>query len=179
MGKYFQWGRPEKASISRALDEAVEDHYVDCPPAPYPVRTAACIADYLLLAILISNLHRLLAAAAVFIGGITAGDQHPPAWFISLLIATDFTVAYVYFIWTTYEFGGSPAKLILNLRVVDVRTGQRLEIGPLFLREWVAKPLGFAAGLIGFLFPLFRTDGRAFHDLVAGSTVKKIDEASR
>ncbi|MCB0417099.1 MAG: RDD family protein [Bdellovibrionaceae bacterium] len=173
MGKYvpFQKGRPR--SLQDALDEAEEDHFVDCPEAPYLLRAAAAILDTIFLTIGLTSFNRVATALFVYFG---TSDGTVPVLFSSFVIASDVTLVYVYCLWTVHRFGGSPAKLLFNLRVVDTETGKRLELYQIFLRETVGKALSLALLGFGFFLPLIRHDQRALHDLICSSSVKKIDE---
>lgn len=71
--------------------------------------------------------------------------------------------------------GGSPGKLLLDLRIVDARGAGRPGLGRLTLRfvgYFVsALPLG-----LGFIWALFNHDRRTFHDLLSGTRVVVVDE---
>ncbi|MCB0404536.1 MAG: RDD family protein [Bdellovibrionales bacterium] len=173
MGKYIPFQKGPPRSVQDALDEAEEDHFVDCPEAPYLLRAAAAILDGIFLTIGLTSFNRLTMALFVYFGN---SDGSVPVLFSSFVIASDVTLVYVYSLWTVHRFGGSPAKLVFNLRVVDKETGKRLELYRIFLRETLGKALSLAILGLGFLMPLIRHDQRALHDLICSSSVKKIDE---
>lgn len=83
-------------------------------------------------------------------------------------------IAYVYAVWTVATFGGSPAKLLLGLRVLDATSGQKLSIPRVILREIIGKALGLALLGGGLLMPLMRQDHRSLHDLLSQSVVKRV-----
>ena len=72
------------------------------------------------------------------------------------------------FLWVIYR--GTPGKLILGLRVVDMRTGDKMD-----LLQAVGRMLGYFASAIpfglGFLWVAFDSRKQGFHDKLAGSIV--------
>ena len=78
----------------------------------------------------------------------------------------------LYLILSVTNWGGTPAKLLLKLRVVDAHSGQNLSFFRTVLREIVGKVVGFF--VLGFIWPLFRKDKRAFHDVISNSAVKQV-----
>lgn len=176
MGKYIPFQRGPQRSLKEALEEAEEDHFVDCPEAPYLLRAAACILDAIFLVLAITSFNRLAMAFFVY---FSQEAREAPVLFSSFVIASDVTLIYIYSLWTVHRFGGSPAKLLFNLRVVEVSTGKKLEFYSIFVREVFGKPLSLVLLGLGFLMPLIRDDRRTLHDLICSSTVKKIDEEVR
>jgi uncharacterized RDD family membrane protein YckC len=80
-----------------------------------------------------------------------------------------------YFTITQWYFGRSPGKMLFRLTIS--RHGRELTFAQSLVRS-----LGyFLSGQItlgaGFLLPLFRRDGRALHDLLAGTVVKRLPDA--
>jgi len=73
------------------------------------------------------------------------------------------------------RWGCTPGKLLLELRVVDARTGERpgwVQSGIRYIGYLVsALPLG-----LGFLWAAFDRNGAALHDKLAGTRVVRIDE---
>lgn len=179
MGRYVRGRRGTRPSVADALQQAEEDHFRDCPDAGFLIRAAACLLDLIFLFLALSTVNRLgIAAAALGYAGMESApaDGRLPALYSAFLVAVDATLAYFYTVWTVLRFGASPAKLLLNLQVIDSRTGGRLGIHQALLREWVGKLLSLAAIGAGFFLPLFRKDKRTLHDLLSHSAVKNIDE---
>lgn len=177
MGRYVRARRGTKTSVADALQQAEEDHFRDCPDAGFLIRAAACLLDLIFLFLILSTINRLaIALAALTLPDSATSDGNLPTLFSAALLATDATLAYFYSIWTVLRFGGSPAKLLLNLQVIDAPTGGRLGVHRAILREWVGKLLSLGALGAGFLLPLVRKDHRALHDLLSQSAVKNIDE---
>jgi uncharacterized RDD family membrane protein YckC len=68
--------------------------------------------------------------------------------------------------------GGTPGKLALGLRIQDINSKTNPKWLNALLRETIGKIIS-SIMLLGFLFPLFRKDKRALHDLVAQTQVIK------
>ncbi|MBI4406226.1 MAG: RDD family protein [Deltaproteobacteria bacterium] len=164
MGTYLPAKRRPKRSVSDALREAEEDHFLDCPQAPFLQRAAAFFLDCIFLFLIWSATRRLSIAMESVI-------SH---WLQPLRYALTCVFFWHYGIWTLPRFGGSPGKLLLGLRVVNVLSGQRLGLREALLRELIGKVLSFCTLGFGFFLPLLRQDMRALHDLISASTVKKI-----
>ena len=74
--------------------------------------------------------------------------------------------------------GRTLGKSVVNLRVIDIRTGEAPGLAGCFLRGvWKGifccfpNPLVSLVGLVGFHLPLFRKDGRSLHDLATFTQV--------
>jgi len=78
--------------------------------------------------------------------------------------------AFIYLIDGWARRGGSPGMRVLGLRLFDWR--QRIPIG--YARAWLRLGALLVTALtlgLGFLLILFRKDGRALHDVLAGTVV--------
>lgn len=73
------------------------------------------------------------------------------------------------------RYGMTPGKLLLELRVVDARGGDRpgwIQAIIRYIGYFVsALPLG-----LGFVWAAFDRDGRALHDRLAGTRVVRVEE---
>lgn len=74
--------------------------------------------------------------------------------------------------------GRTLGKMMVNLRVVDVRTGEPPAFTGCLLRSawkamflWFPSPIISLLALVNFHLPLFRRDNRAFHDLATFTQV--------
>jgi uncharacterized RDD family membrane protein YckC len=70
-------------------------------------------------------------------------------------------------IWSlfTYKTAQTPAKKIMNMRMIDARTGEALSWGMSFVRDYLVK--GFIASLtfgIAYLWILFDPNQQALYD---------------
>lgn len=178
MGTYVPIQRKKKRSVADTLLEAEQEHYLDCPNADIPIRSAALLLDLILFSIATSGMHHLIETVRNSVPFFISAFAEPATPIVVLLI-TYFawvvkTAAFVlYFVWSVSRFGGSPAKLIMGLRVVDAQTGDRLNYQRAFVREVLAKPFGLLL-LVGAVMAVSREDRRALHDLIAHSTVKRV-----
>lgn len=174
MGIYIR-GKPRpRRSISDALDEAEEDHFLDCEGADLVTRLAALLLDLIFLFLIHSAIQRTSLIATSYFsttGTFLVGFAEP------FFLTIESIGIYFYCVWTVVRLGGSPAKLLFHLRVIDAQTGQRLSLRRAVVRELIGKYFTCGIFIVGFLWPLLRSDRRALHDLVAGSVVKKIVES--
>lgn len=74
--------------------------------------------------------------------------------------------------------GRTLGKMMVNLRVIDVRTGEPPSAAGCLLRSawkamflWFPSPLISLVALVNFHLPLFRKDNRAIHDLTTFTQV--------
>ena len=85
-----------------------------------------------------------------------------------------FLIQYFYLAFFNKKKGATPGKLIFGLRVVDSQSGTYLGFGQTFVREIIGKIFTGLAMIIfglGFWIPLFRSDKKGLHDLIAGTQV--------
>jgi len=164
-----------KTTIKGALQAAEEDHYLACPTADFLTRAAALTLDVVFFFLISSGVNRLwvfLLMSLIPDTGVLAVNV--AALYQALLIATESVLVYFYLLWPVYRFGGTPGKLLLRLRIVDVDSGEKLSLQRTVFRELVGKGIGVISLGFGFFLALLRQDGRTLHDLLAGSVVKKI-----
>ncbi len=82
-----------------------------------------------------------------------------------------FACTFVYFGWFYRNKGATPGKMVLDLRVVNSKTGENLGYGRTFYREVVGKIVSSIILCIGFIMAGFRKDKRALHDMMCGTRV--------
>jgi len=177
MGTYVRGKLRGKRSLADTLNEAEEEHFLDCPNADFLLRAAAYLLDLIFLFLLFSAIKHLFTVivASPFLGQPEQLSEDVKVLLALSRIGSETLVIYFYFIWTLTVYGGSPAKLIFGLRVVHAETGEKLSFFQAIIREVFGKTFCNSATLgIGFLLPLFRDDARALHDLLSRSLVKKI-----
>ncbi len=161
------------------LLEAEQEHYLDCPNADVPIRSAALLLDVILFSLALSGIHHLIETVKASIPLVVTSFALPQnagvlalgVAYFSWLLKTAALV--LYFVWSIMRFGGSPAKLLMGLRIVDAKSGEKLTYPRAFLREALGKPIGVLT-LFGALTSLIRPDRKAAHDLLSGSVVKKV-----
>lgn len=71
--------------------------------------------------------------------------------------------------------GATIGKLILGLKVIDIRSRPQLSYGQIFFRETIGKLLSSIL-MIGYLMALFTKNKRALHDFLAKTRVIKIED---
>ena len=183
MGTYVPSGPRQRRSITEALREAEEDHYLDCPTADFWVRSGAMVLDGILFGLLWTGIAHICSSLGNYAGGVlptVPEGADTVFWKDPMAVARFATMAlrgmliYGFFLWPLARFGGSPAKLLLGLRVVDAQTGKRLTIPKTVLRELLGKAASTAILCGGWAMALFRPDQRALHDLAAGTVVKRV-----
>jgi uncharacterized RDD family membrane protein YckC len=178
VGQYLPAQRKRKRSVADTLAEAEQEHYLDCPNADLPIRSAALLLDLILFSLGTSGIHHLVETVKNSVPSLIGVVSEPAGptvvlaiTYLSWLIKS--AALFLFFVWTVLRFGGSPAKLLMGLRVVDARTGDRLDYRQALIRETVGKILGSAV-IVGPAVALFRRDRRALHDLASHSVVKRV-----
>lgn len=189
MGNYNPVESKKRPSVTDTLRAAEEDHYLDCPNAEIRIRAAALLLDIILASLAISGIQNLCLAFQSHLMHLDIVSAELPAsrWqgirlFFALnataiaaylFISLRFAFLYFYFIWSTAFSGGSPGKLILGLRVVQIRTGGFPIITNALLRELV-RFLGIGLGGIGLLYYFVGKEKNVFHDSLCETVVKRI-----
>ena len=178
MGTYRRQAPHRAKTISEALNEAEDDHFLDCPDADFWIRTGAILLDGIFFYLLwngIKHTFSSMGPAVVAYFNLNAILPLPMEQIVPFFIHVAHGFLYFsYFCATLAQFGGSPGKLLLGLRVVDAKTGGKLHFGRAIVRELFGKVLSTLPLAIGWGMVLIRTDMRALHDLVAGTTVKRV-----
>lgn len=75
-------------------------------------------------------------------------------------------------------------KIILNMKVVNRKTGKDLKLVDMIFREWLGKWISTVFFAIGFIWIMVDNENRAWHDMIFGSMVvetiqvplKEVDE---
>ncbi len=178
MGTYSPAQRKKKRSVADTLLEAEREHLLDCPNADLPIRSAAFLLDLIFVSLGSSGIHSLIEALKTSIPLLLGIVSEPSAplvilgiTYLSWLLKT--AAIYLYFVWSVMRFGGTPAKLLMGLRVIHIETGDRLDYREAVVREIGGKFLT-TLSILGPLFSLRRPDRRMLHDLLARSTVKNV-----
>ncbi|HEY0323949.1 MAG TPA: RDD family protein [Pyrinomonadaceae bacterium] len=157
---------PKTSEAARAHIEAHVERY----RAPFSLRCGAVLIDYIMLASIIAFstlIARLLGGGARLAGGTaeTAG----------FMIALGFTA--LNFVLLTAWRGQTIGKWATGLRIEQM-DGRDLSVVRSLLRHLIGYPLSFLTLGLGFLVAIFNAQGRALHDLVAGTVVVR-DLAAR
>lgn len=174
--------------LSEELDRAEEDHLKNCPEADFSLRLAASLFDGILAYLAISGIQNICRAFGIFLSHIAdtslnlylsvkvvSGLQSHALELSSYLeITLKLLFIYIYFIVATSISGGTPGKLLLGLRVLDVNTGKKLDTKKAFLRCFVGLLINVLS--LGFIYALtaLKRDRRALHDKLLGCSVKRV-----
>lgn len=182
MGTYTPIKPGKERSIDDTLREAEEEHYLDCPDADIPIRTAALILDLIFLSLASTAIGHLFSAVYTYsshwfaVAGATEHAYVLLDWGIQIFTVTAKVVVVVfYFSWAVTRFGATAGKLLLGLRVLDVTDGKSLPMTRSFLRELILKPLTCSTG-VALVSSLLRKDRRSLHDMALRTVVKKVHQ---
>jgi uncharacterized RDD family membrane protein YckC len=164
MSSIEQAGQIESSERARTPPRVV---VVDSQPrapgerAPFALRCGALLIDYTIIATIVAFstlLARLFAVRSSADAALTVG------FVLALVVAVLDLIALPAFT------GRTVGKWATGLRV-ERRGGERLS----FARSLLRHTVGYLASLltlgVGFLFAAFSREGRALHDLVAGTVV--------
>ncbi len=131
--------------------------------APFSLRCGALLVDYTILVAILA-FSTLLAR---MLGGDTrwSGTTVLTLGYISTI-----AVCVLNFVVLASWTGRTLGKWVTNLRIVR-RDGMPLSFARACLRHLVGYPLTLATLGLGFLLAAFNREGRALHDLIAGTVV--------
>lgn len=152
-------GEEAGASAARVRSEAYAERY----RAPFSLRCGALLIDYILIVIVVAISTvwaRLLGGGARFAGGTTET--------VGLLVAL--AVAALNFVALASLRGQTLGKWATGLRI-ERADGSPVGIARILLRHVLGYPLSLLILGLGFLFAAFDSQGRALHDLLAGTLV--------
>jgi uncharacterized RDD family membrane protein YckC len=157
---------PKTSEAARAHIEA----HVERFRAPFSLRCGAFLIDYIVLAGIVA----FSTLIARFFGGGArlAGGTVETMGFI---VALGFTV--LNFVLLTAWRGQTIGKWATGLRIEQM-DGRDLSVLRALLRHLIGYPVSFLTLGLGFLIAIFNAQGRALHDLVAGTVVVR-DLAAR
>lgn len=137
--------------------------YLERYRAPFSLRCGALLIDYIVLAIIIAFC--TLVARPLGGGARTAGSSVETFGLIIALVVllVNFGVLAV---WRGQTLG----KWATGLRL-ERRDGGQLDWWRVLLRHFVGYPVSLLTLGLGFLVAAFNAQGRALHDLIAGTIV--------
>lgn len=146
------------------------DTYAERYRAPFSLRCGALLIDYIVVAsiiVLSTLIARLLGGGARLAGSTT----ETAGWIIAI------GVTLLNFVVLASWRGQTLGKWATGLRIMQ-RDGQPLTWVSALLRHVVGYPLSLLTLGLGFFLAVFNSQGRALHDIVAG-TVVVLDKARR
>lgn len=176
MGNYTPAGRRTR-SVYDTLAEAEDDHFLDCPNADVWIRAGAILLDGILFFLINSGILRIAGMVVTYLlrSPDSVADEAEMRLTVNYcILVARMLLFYFYMIWTVSQFGGTPAKLLLGLRVMDINSGQKLTIPIALWREFIGKTIGVLTLGVGFGLAYYRPDSRALHDLISRSVVKRV-----
>jgi uncharacterized RDD family membrane protein YckC len=144
--------------------------YLERARAPFSLRCGALLIDYIILIGIVA--FSTLLARIMGGGARSSGDATET---LGLVIAL--AVAVLNFVLLTAWRGQTVGKWATGLRIVRT-DGQRVGVGRSLVRHLVGYPLSLLTLGLGFLIAAFNSNGRALHDVIAGTVVVR-DNARR
>jgi uncharacterized RDD family membrane protein YckC len=156
---------PQGDAAERARDAQI---YAERYRAPFSLRCGALLIDYIVVAgiIVFSTLiARLLGGG----GRLAGGTAETVGWVVAI------GVTLLNFVVLTGLRGQTLGKWATGLRIVRL-DGQPMTFVSSLLRHVVGYPVSLITLGLGFLLAIFHAQGRALHDILAG-TVVVLDKA--
>jgi len=101
-----------------------------------------------------------------------------PTWPPVLRLMLDFASVFFVIVLPTYVYGGSPGKLLFDLRLIDSRDGKRPPLLQLFFRETLGRFISTIFLLGGYINALCNRERETWHDLLARTQVIHIQADS-
>lgn len=141
--------------------------------AGFGVRFAARMIDGVILSVLNMTLQVPMFVAAAGLGQSAKPEQMGATflWIYGFTMLAQFAVQCGYEVWFVTRKGGTPGKLMLQLQVLDSE-GNRLRRGQSFGRYFAQFLTALTMG-VGYLLPLWDSEKRTLHDMVADTRVMK------
>jgi uncharacterized RDD family membrane protein YckC len=147
-------------------------------PAGFWIRAGASILDGIIVGVLKAVFELPLDIGIRLLLPDAAKPGQPNVTGALLTMAVNLTIyviiTYYYFGYFYSTRGASPGKSLLNLKVVDSRSGKYLDYWTSFKREVFGKFLSAIILGIGYLMVAFRQDKMAWHDLLFHTRVVKV-----
>jgi len=155
--------------VATRREEVVVSFVPAAVRAPFSLRCAALIIDYLLV-VFVPVMFLLLGR---FFGndgtGLLNGQLNNTGWLIAVLIAiTDLVVL-------PLVTGQSAGKLFTGLRIIS-KTGAQASYTRIFLRQTLGYLITLLTFGIGFFICALNSRGRALHDLMTGTFVVQAEK---
>lgn len=141
--------------------EKVIEFFPEVLAAPFPLRVAALIVDYIVLLLL--PVVWLVLARFISDTGVPDGIGKT-IWTLAVLIAV--VDCLVLPIFSGQSFG----KMLVGIRIVR-KDGTRAHAFAILLRNTVGYLITASTGGLGFLFAGINPTGRALHDYLGGTIV--------
>ncbi len=131
--------------------------------APFALRCGALLVDYTLLV-------GIAAFATLFARMFGGGTRTAGGAVMDFGLLVAFAVALINFLVLPSFTGRTLGKWVTGLRI-ERRDGDRLDFPRALLRHTVGYLVSLLTLGLGFLLAAFNREGRALHDLIAGTVV--------
>ena len=139
--------------------------------APFSLRCGAMPIDYTLVV-------AVLAFATLLARLFGGGGRWTGATVLNFGYLAAAAVAVLNFIVLASLAGRTTGKWVTGLRI-ERRDGRPLSVGRAALRHLIGYPVSVLPFGLGFLLAAFNLDGRALHDMIAGTVVVRERKSSR
>lgn len=150
----FPTHSPERNGTSPVFQTS---HQSEWQPAPLFKRFIAALIDGIVSTVF-AGLFKVFFIAIFF-------HNHP----IIGYVLSVFSIA-AYWMMIPVEFGATPGKKAMGLRIVGNDGDLKLGYGTMFLREYIGRFIS-AITVVGIFLVFFNKDKRALHDLIAKTKV--------
>lgn len=143
----------------------------DYVPAGFWIRFLAAIIDGFIFGILSNIVLIPVMVVFGFIFGFEDVATGKNFMYTGISWTLSIAMSFCYHGWFNSKKGGTPGKMILQLKVVSASTGQNLTFAFGGLRDTVGKLISTMILMIGYIMAGVREDKRALHDLMFDSQV--------
>ncbi len=173
---------PDPLSV---LNEAEQEHLLDLPVADPFQRGAAALLDSIMAFLLGSGVdhagNAIYAHLANLQNTLSFSESLSHSKMVVFIVensgvitrygAIGCKISFLTFAfgWLVSKFGGSPAMLLIGLKIIDLRSGKPLQVNQALLRQAILLAL-----LPGIFIAFVRKDKKTLHDLLTGTSVRKV-----
>ncbi len=144
-------------------------------PVPFYKRLAAFFIDYFTF-LAVGGIFGFLLGFGLAKVGMDAETRRSAIAFVqvAMMPVTLFLAG-----WFNKEYGGTPGKLALGIRVIHLPTGNRVGYWRTVLRETIGRYADILPLFAGIVCGFVRADKRFFHDLVSQTLVVEAADLER
>jgi len=139
------------------------DNTEEYEPAGVLIRFAASIVDSITISFLLLPFNILQQVLAM----------HESKLGMVVVTILSYICSFSLIAWFLSKKGGLPGKLLLGLKIIDVKTGSFVTPGKAIGRETAGKLLSALTLMIGYFMAGIRKDKKALHDIICGTQVIK------
>ena len=161
--------RPADAGEARPAARTAEARF-ERLRAPFSLRCGALLIDYIVLVAILPS--------ATLLARLFGDEGRAGSTLLTMAYGTVGVAALLNFVLLPALVGRTLGKWVTGLRI-ERRDGMRLSFGRALVRHVVGYLLTLATFGVGFLLAAFSTEGRALHDLLAGTIVVRSRDGAR